>query len=271
MRKHGACVAVVAAAILIGPTALAAANTHHGKHHVIKHRVIIVRHVIHHAAAHFAACTPGSTIANYCTPPVVDTLYETFSSSTTASIPVSTSVANELLVAFVQSNGPKSGGQSSTVSGGGLTWTRVAAENQALGDAEVWYAIAPSKISRQTITATASNKGYDENMTVVTFKNATGIGAHGTFYSKSGKPSGTITTTQPYSWVWASGNDPGGASLRGVPSGQNAWVQVLDFTAKSTFWTQSTTNATTNMGTPVTINDTSPTTDPYNLVLVEVL
>jgi hypothetical protein len=184
---------------------------------------------------------------------------------------VSTSVANELLVAFVQSNGPKAGGQSSTVSGGGLTWKKVASQNKALGDAEVWYAFAPTPVSKQTITATAAIPGFDENMMIVAFTNANGIGASGTFFSLEGAPTGTIKTTHPESGVWASGNDPGAAAFRGVPSGQNAWVQVLDFTAKSTFWTQSTTNPTTNAGTSVTINDTSPTGDPFNLVLVEVL
>ena len=264
-RKYGASFAAAAAVALIGPGALAAAQTHHSRHHVV-----VLRHLIHHIKAHFATCPRGSTSPSYCTPPAVDSLFETFSSSSSASIPVSTSIANELLVAFVQSNGPKTGGQSSTVSGGGLTWKKAASQNKALGDAEVWYALAPSKISKQTITATASIKGYDENMTIVTFKNASGIGASGTFFSTSGVPTGTIKTTHPQSWVWASANDAGAAALRKVPSGQNAWVQVLDFSAKSTFWTQSTINPTPNAGTSVTINDTAPTSDPFNLVLVEI-
>ncbi|MGO9900292.1 MAG: hypothetical protein ACLP0J_11490 [Solirubrobacteraceae bacterium] len=38
-----------------------------------------------------------------------------------------------------------------------------------------------------------------------------------------------------------------------------------------TYWVQSTTAPTPVSGTSVTINDTAPTADPYNLVLVEVL
>src|SRR5262249_17927237 len=37
----------------------------------------------------------------------------------------STSAAGELIVAFVASDGPSTGGQTSTISGGGLTWTLV--------------------------------------------------------------------------------------------------------------------------------------------------
>jgi hypothetical protein len=162
------------------------------------------------------------------------------------------------------------------VSGGGLTWHQAAADNKEGGDAEVWYASAASTISRQKITATASIAGYPENLTLVTFTNASGIGASGTFSAASGKPTGTIATTQPDSWVWASANDPTGATFRTVPSGQNAWVQALfsstsgGTTVKGTFWTQSTKNPTTNGGTNVTVNDTAPATDPYNLVLVEI-
>ena len=38
-----------------------------------------------------------------------------------------------------------------------------------------------------------------------------------------------------------------------------------------TFWTQSQTAATGQRGTSVTINDTAPTTDYWNLALVEIL
>jgi hypothetical protein len=267
MRKLGACLFAAAAVTLIGTAALAAAHAHRGR----RHHVIIIRHLIDHARGRLASshCPPGSSVASYCTPPVVDTVYETFSSSTTTSIQVNAN--KELLVAFVQSDGPARGSQSSTVSGGGLTWTKVASENKALGDAEVWFAISPTKITHQTIKATASIPGYDENMTVVTFENAAGIGASGTFYSTKGAPTGTITTTQPNSWVWASGNDWGGDAARKAPPGQNIWVQALDLTVKKAFWVQSTTNPTLSVGTSVTINDTAPTGDPFNLVLVEIL
>lgn len=42
-------------------------------------------------------------------------------------------------------------------------------------------------------------------------------------------------------------------------------------TDRKAFWLQTTNNPTANAGTKVTINDTAPTTDPFNLALVEVL
>jgi hypothetical protein len=271
MKHYGACVAAAAAAAatLIVPAALAVTHKHHVRH--FKHHIVVVRHFRHTLSGRAATCPPGSTVTNYCTPPVVDTLFFTIGTST-ASEPVSTNVANELVVAFVGSDGPKNGSQSSTVSGGGLTWHKAGAQNKGLGGAaEVWWAIAPTKITKQTITATASIKGYDEELTVVTFQNAPGIGAVGTNYSTSGAPKVTVTTTRPDSWVWATANDWGAAALRKVPIGQNAWIQVLDLTARKTFWTQSTSSATPSAGTAVTINDTAPTADPFNIVGVEIL
>jgi hypothetical protein len=272
MRKLAAWLIATIAATLIGTAALAA--TQGRKNHWIMrghHRWLVVRHLIHRDMAHFAKCPAGSNSANYCTPPVFNSIYFTFGSKSTASVPVTTKAASTLLVAFVQSDGPPSGGQSSTVSGGGLTWTEAAGENRALGDAEVWYAMAPNPISKQTISATASITGYDEVLTVATFTNAPGIASSTTCHSTGGAPTCTLTTTQPDGWVWASANDWGGSSKRSVPSGQNAWVQILDGTAKKTFWVQSKNNPTSGAGTSVTINDTAPTGDPFNLVLVEIV
>jgi len=286
MRKFGAFLAVAVAAAVIGPSALAATKTQAVTHHVefVKHMVRHDGHTLtanvvqeHPALASLATstCPPGQTGGSYCVgPPVPDTLYETISINGTASIPVTTHADDTLLVAFVQSDGPKTGGQSSTVSGGGLTWHKAAAENKGLGDSEVWYALLPAfstAAARETITATAAIRPFDENLTIVSFENASGIGATGGFFSAKGAPSGTITTTQANSWVWASGNDWGGAAIRRAGPGQTAVVQALDLTARKTFWTQTTNSPTTNAGTAVTINDTAPTADPFNLVLAEVL
>jgi hypothetical protein len=202
---------------------------------------------------------------------VPDTLFETISTNGTASEPITTSSRDTLLVALVQADGPKSGGQTVTVSGGGLTWTRDAAQNKGLGDAEVWSATLSRPLSRQTITATAGSRGYDVNLAVVSFQNASGIGATTTAFSSRGAPGATLTTTQPNSWVWASANDWGGDSRRTAPFGQTAVIQALDLTDRKAFWVQTTNNPTATASTHVTINDTAPTTDPFNLALVEVL
>lgn len=216
-------------------------------------------------------CTPGSSDPNYCEPPRIDGKAVTGQSNTTATANLSTKVAGDLLVAFVRSNSPSTAGNSSSVSGGGLTWRRVAQQNQALGDAEVWAATAGSKLSSVPITATATKySGYDEVLTVIAFTGATGIGARGTFFSDSGLPTGTLKTTQPDTWVFAAGDD-WLRSFRHTPGpGQTIRQQSTDRVG-DTYWVQSTSAPTAAAGTSVTINDTSPPLDPYDLVLVEVL
>jgi len=177
----------------------------------------------------------------------------------------------DLVVAYVSADGPASGGQTATVSGGGLTWTLVARANGAQGASEVWSAQAGAA-AKFTVSAKAGIKGSNVGLTVVTYQGATGIGATGTFAGGGNAPSGTIITTGASSLVWAVGNDGAHAIARKVGSGQTLVGEVLN--AQSTFWVQSRTNAAPNTsggGATVTINDNAPTADPFNLVVVEIL
>lgn len=70
--------------------------------------------------------------------PVVDDSCNGLGTTSVTNKDLVTSAPNELVVAYVSADGPASGGQTVTVSGSGLTWTRVAQENGALGDTEVW-------------------------------------------------------------------------------------------------------------------------------------
>jgi hypothetical protein len=219
-----------------------------------------------------SAC--GSETATVAAPgkaPTVDDYSDTIGGGSTVSdTQLTTSAANDLIVAYVAADGPTSGGQTITVSGSSLTWTRVAQQNGALGDAEVWEANAGS-LKKVTVKATASKKSYHMDLVDVTYKNATGIGAVTTAHSSSGAPTATLTTTQGNSWVWGIGNDWATATKRTAGSGQTLFTQDLDTSTNDTYWVQSTTSPTPVAGTHVTINDTAPTTDPYNLVLVELL
>lgn len=183
---------------------------------------------------------------------------------------LTTSVPGDLVVAFVGSDSPKSGGQSSVVSGAGLAWTQVGSQNGNRGDAEIWTARATGALSKARITATQKIKGWDEVLTVVAFDNATGTGAVQTVSAATGAPSASLTTTGANSWVWAMGDDWLKSIKRTVPAGQVILHQATDRVG-DTYWVQSTATPTAAASTPVTINDTAPTTDPYNLVLLEVL
>ena len=155
------------------------------------------------------------------------------------------------------------------------------------------------------------NTPCDTALQAITFANAitagasgaqaTGIGASSVCYSTSAAPSCSLTTTEPDSLVWGALNNPGAATIPTWPANQYA-VGVADSSAKKTFYTQflgtCTANAngskpcttmslgssglyqnpfvlaptaTPTSGTKVTINDTAPTSNPFNEVLVEIL
>jgi 6-phosphogluconolactonase (cycloisomerase 2 family) len=183
---------------------------------------------------------------------------------------LSTTAAGDLLVAFVASDAPTSGGQTSTVSGGGLTWTLIGRENKNLGDAEIWTARLTGVLSSAAITATIKKTGWDETITVIAFKNALGTGKVGTFTSMKGAATGSLSTSQADSWVFAVGDDWLKSIPRTLGAGQTLIHQATD-SVGDTYWVQTTTAITPAKGTSVTINDTAPSTDPYNLVLIEVL
>ena len=66
------------------------------------------------------------------------------------------------------------------------------------------------------------------------------------------------------------GNDWDNAAARTVGPNQTLVHQYLA-TVGDTFWVQRTTNAVPAAGTSVTINDSAPTTDRYNLTICEIL
>jgi hypothetical protein len=69
--------------------------------------------------------------------------------------------------------------------------------------------------------------------------------------------------------VWAVGNDWDNAIARTVGPGQTLVNQFLS-PSGDTFWVQRQAEPTPAGGTTVVINDTAPTTDRWNLALVEV-
>ncbi len=189
---------------------------------------------------------------------------------TSATAHLSTSAPGDLLVAFVASNSPTSGGQTSIVSGDGLTWTLVGRENKNLGDAEIWTARATGALSNAAITATVTKTGWDETITVIAFENAPGTGKVAMFTSMKGAPASSLSTSQANSWVFAIGNDWLKSISRTLGTGQTLIHQAFD-NVGDTYWVQATNAFTPTAGTSVRINDTAPSTDPYNLVLVEIL
>jgi len=199
-------------------------------------------------------------------------------STSIATAAFSTTAANELLLAFVSTDFLSGTNTSVTaVSGGGLTWALVVRTNTQKGTSEIWRAFAPTALTNVTVTATLS-QSVASSMTVLSFSgvdssgtNGSGaIGATKSANAATGAPTATLVTTRNNSWVFGVGNDYDNAIARTPGTGQTVLHQLLS-TAGDTYWVQMQNAPTPLSGTSVTINDTTPTGDRYNLSICEVL
>ncbi len=199
-------------------------------------------------------------------------------SSTITSPVFSTAATNELLLAFVATD--YISGTNTTVksvAGGGLTWTLVTRANIQSGSSEIWRAFATTRLSSVSVAATLS-QSVVASITVMSFEgvNTTGtngsgaIGATSNNNAASGAPSASLVTTGNNSWVVGVGNDYDNAIARTVGAGQTLVHQDLTSTG-DTYWVQRESNPVSASGTQVTINDTAPTKDSFNLAIVEIL
>jgi hypothetical protein len=199
-------------------------------------------------------------------------------SSTVKTPSFSTTAGNELLLAFVATD--YLGGANTMVTGvtgGGLTWVLAVRTNVQSGSSEIWRAFAPVALSNFAVTATLSQSAV-ASITVISFKGVdpTGtdgsgaIGATRSANANSGAPTAILVTTRNNSWVFGVGNDYDNAIAR-TPGNAQSLVQQYLTPMGDTYWVQMQNLATSASGTSVTINDTAPTGDRYNLSLVEVL
>jgi hypothetical protein len=196
------------------------------------------------------------------------------SAGTTIVSPAFTTAAgSEQLLAFIATDF-LSGTNTSvkSVTGGGLTWSLVKRTNAEQGTSEIWGAFAPATAIGASVTATLSQKVI-ASMTVMSFSGvntAGAIGAVGGASVVSGASTASLLTAGSNSLVLGVGNDWDNATARTLGAGQTMIHQYLTSTG-DTYWVQRQTNTTPAAGTTVTINDTAPTKDRYNLAIVEVL
>ena len=199
------------------------------------------------------------------------------SSTSITSPSFSTISSNELLLAFVATDGKSAGMTVTGVTGGGLTWVLVRRTNVQMGTAEIWRAFAPARLSSVTVRANLS-QSVAASITIVSFTgvdtsgtNGSGaIGATGSGNANPGGPTATLITTRNSSWVFGVGCDWDRAISRTLGPNQTMMNQYLA-SVGDTYWTQRQSAPTAPGGTTVTINDTAPTNDRYNLTIVEVL
>src|SRR6185312_9095064 len=153
----------------------------------------------------------------------------------------------------------------------------VVRSNGQKGDAEIWRAFSAAPFANATVTATLS-QSVGSSITLVSYTgvdtsgtNGSGaIGATATKNGLSGGPSASLVSTRAYSWVFGVGNDFSHAVNRTPDSGQTVLHQYLT-PNDDTYWVQLANSATPLPGTTVTIDDTAPTADTWNLAIAEIL
>lgn len=195
---------------------------------------------------------------------------QTGESSVTTS-PFSISQAGEVLLAFADADGPSTPGQTVSVSGAGLSWTLVQRADSQAGDAEIWTATSSEAISNATITATEREGGFHELLTVGVLSGAARVGASASTGAAKGAPSISLTSTATGSVAFGTGDDWDRAVARTLESGQELLAQDLDTAAGNTFWTQYATAPSLASGRALTIADSAPANDRWNLAAVEVV
>lgn len=203
----------------------------------------------------------------------------TAAATSRATAAFSTTSTNELLLAFISSGRSTNPTTVTTVAGGGLTWALVKRTNTQGGTAEIWRAFATTALTNATVTATFSQSVLS-SMTVVTFTGvdttgaggAGAIGATATANAATGAPTATLTTTRANSIVVGVGDDPTAKVARTAGANQSIVHQLICAPSAQTctLWVQQVPTLVPASGTNVTINDTAPTGDAYNLSLVEI-
>ncbi len=177
----------------------------------------------------------------------------------------------ETFVAFVAADGPAlAGGQSATVTGGGLVWRRISRANAQFGDSEIWTSTASSALPT-VVTSTLSQAGFDQQLTVLTFAGAAGIGASANGSAASGPPNVHLVPSKAGSLVYGVGIDWDAALPRVPDAGQALVARWVATATGDTFWVQGPTTGTRVSGTSQLIGDTSPSTDRWNFAAVEVV
>jgi beta-lactam-binding protein with PASTA domain len=225
-----------------------------------------------------SSALPGSSVAFVVSTgpvvvtgvPTVDKMVFSEGAGKRTTAAFSTAAAGETLVAFAASDGPTAAnGQTLTIAGAGLTWTRVRRAATQFGDAEIWTASAPSVLTNVTVSSTQSAAGVHQSLTVIAFSGVAGVGASNVGGAATGAPSTSLVTTAAGSVVYGVGNDWDRAVARTIPSGQTKVHEFVDSAVGDTFWVQSANGTTASAGSTVTLNATAPTGDKWNMAIVE--
>lgn len=190
----------------------------------------------------------------------------------------STKSTNELLLAFIATDAT---GSTNTrvlsVTGGGLTWVLAHRANAQPGTSEIWRAFAPAVLHNVNVTATLSAT-VASSITVSSFSGVATTGSYGSGaigatssgYAPSGEPHAKLVTTHNNSLVVGVGTDSEHAIARTLMPGEVLMSQDLS-PAGDTYWVQRMAAPIPLKGTTVSLGDTAPTADRFNMSICEIL
>lgn len=202
--------------------------------------------------------------------------------TTLSSASITTARANELLVVFMGSDQASiTNGTFTIVGTGGLSWSAVTVANSSTtgaagqhGAAGVAWAWASSQVVGQTIGIRITSTSLTPTwLLVVAFTGAisAGLGATAIAGNTTGVPTKSLITTASNSWVWGTIWDWTSNATPATPGNQTQRDIWNDAGGGDAGWVQYVTIPTASSGASVTINNTSPTTDEWNLAMVEIL
>ncbi len=182
-----------------------------------------------------------------------------------------TAEGGEQLFAFVSGGGGTSKPQSAKVAGGGVKWKLVRRADSQPGTAEIWAGEAKKPIKNKFVKSSLKVKGYDQQLTVIAVQMSQGVGASAAASSTGGLPEVSLTTTEAGTLAFAVGTDTSAAAARTLASNQVLLSQDLDTAKANAFWSQYQGATTGPIGELVTLADTAPSGDHWDMAAVEVL
>jgi hypothetical protein len=149
--------------------------------------------------------------------------------------------------------------------------------NTQRGTAEIWRAFATTTLTNVTVTATYSQSAVS-SITVMSFKGVISsgtsgsgaIGATGTGNGTTGTATASLITRGSNSLVVGVVEDWNAPASVAVAAGQTL-VHSMAVPNLATVWVQRQSAVTPAVGTSVTINDTAPINDMFNISICEIL
>ncbi len=161
--------------------------------------------------------------------------------------PLTTSSANELLLAFVSAQGPAHGQRVGGITGGRLHWSRVTEATSPQGTSSIWQARAPIPLGHATFTATLAKTGYSGILDVVAFAPGATVGPVAKRSGSHTPPSLTLNASAA-AMILAVAHDSGPAHARRALGGNRITDQALGGKHGGTSWTLSAPGGTADIG-----------------------